>query len=108
MTDHSISAAAFFRARRTLDDPGIVTMHTPFVGHLRLAVEHPALHLATAGTLLTRFERTAVTALSTGTRSRCSRATAVMVPSLNKVCSAPATMMKSPANINSSDQSISA
>jgi hypothetical protein len=63
---------------------------------------------STAGTLLTRFDRIAVTPLSTGTRSRPRRPTASNTGGVSSARSAPATMMNRPANISSRDQSISA
>ena len=62
---------------------------------------------STAGTLLTRFDSTAVIADRTGVVSRLSLPTAAIISGVSTFASSAATTMNRPANMRSSGQSIS-
>ena len=90
------------RLPASVDD--MATVSQALSGSARLATN--GLRTSTAGTLLTRLDNTAVTRLSSGSRSRWRPPTACITSGVSTAFSNPATTINKPMNIRSKVQSI--
>src|SRR5215472_7732609 len=92
---------------RLATEPGIVKLPASVAVRGSGSAATNGFSTSMAGTLLARLERTAATAAMTAGSARLSRPAAASASRPSTAFSMPATTMNNPANMSSSDQSIS-